>query len=103
MNDMMRGADLHSRSCAGEELSVQDRQELEAWYSAMDAEEMEALLNSYPTLPIDVQLRAEYRDRLAELQATIDRTKAIDDSNSALREQIDELRQKLVARGILAA
>ncbi len=103
MVEMRRGQELHVRSCRGENLSDEDRKELEAWYAERDAEEAAMLNPDLPESPTNEQLRAEIRLRLRELQGTLENIHQIEERNAALRQQNEELKQQLVAKGILIA
>ena len=103
MIEMGRGQDLHSRACRGEFLSEEERRELDAWYAEMDAEEAKTLGQDTAELPTNEELRGQVRDRLSELQTTLEKISAIEESNAAIRQQNEELKRQLVAKGILAA
>jgi hypothetical protein len=98
-----RGQELHGRACRGENLSAEERAELETWYAAMDAEEAALLNLDLPESPTNEELRARIRARLGELQATLEDIHRIEERNAELRRQNAKLKQQLVAKGILAA
>ena len=43
MVEIFRGQELHSRACRGEQLSKEERSELDSWFAAMDSEETKML------------------------------------------------------------
>jgi hypothetical protein len=103
MVETSRGQELHRRACDGDQLSEEERRNLDAWYAEMDAEEAKALGQGITASPTIEEMRFEARDRLAELQATIEKISVVEESNAVLRRQNEELKRQLVAKGILAA
>jgi hypothetical protein len=69
----------------------------------MDSEEAKTLSPDLAESPTNEELRAEIRDRLVDLQATLEKIRDVEEGNAALRQQNDELKRKLVEKGILAA
>jgi|SRR5579872_2835457 len=100
---MKRGQELHGRACRGENLSDEERTELAAWYAEMDAEESRILNLDLPESPTNEELRALLRYHLHELHRAVEGLIQIEETNDALRRQIEELKQQLAAKGILTA
>jgi type IV pilus biogenesis protein CpaD/CtpE len=98
-----RGQELHERYCNGEQLTSDERAELDAWYSRMDAEEAAMLNLNSPASSTNEVSRAELRARLCELQDTLGEIRGIEERNEILRQQNEELKRQLVSKGILAA
>jgi hypothetical protein len=86
----------------GESLSEEERRELAEWHSEMDAEEEAQLSAVQRRDPSNEDLRSEIRERLTELQAAVTELRASEEANEALRRQNDQLRQRLVEKGVLA-
>ena len=93
MIEMGRGQELHSRACRRERLSGEERAELDAWYAEMDEAEAKILGHDFAELPTNEELRGQIHDRLSELQATLEKISAIEESNELLRQQNDELKR----------
>lgn len=103
MVELERGQYLHHRSCDGEALTAEEQDELQSWYSQMDTEE-EAMLRRKPSINATIEdLRLELRQRMRELEAAVGDVRRIEAGNEQLRQQIGELRQQLVAKGILVS
>lgn len=103
MVEMSRGQELHRRVSRGDQLSEEERRDLDAWYEEMDAEEAKMLAQHPEESPTNEELQAEIQNRLAELQATRTRIRSLEESNEMLRKQNEDLRRQLIAKGILAA
>jgi hypothetical protein len=98
-----RGQELHHRAASGEILSQQERNELDLWYSEMDADEESMLHRTARTEPNVPELREHLQARLAELEGLVSASLEIESRNESLRREIGQLKKRLVDEGILAA
>jgi uncharacterized protein involved in exopolysaccharide biosynthesis len=91
---MERGQELHGRACRGENLSNEERAELEAWYAEMDAEEAKTLKVTEDSASIE-ELRRQMDLEVLALRQAVEEIQAIHTTNQALRQEIADLKRRL--------
>src|SRR5438309_8182576 len=103
MISLERGQKLHAQACDGENLTPEDRAELESWYAQMDAEEAQEILLTNPQSPGEQELRENIRLSLERLQSIAAKTREVERGNEELRLQNEELKRQLASKGLLVA
>ncbi|MGG6264008.1 hypothetical protein ACQ4M3_21955 [Leptolyngbya sp. AN03gr2] len=89
------GRQLHDRSTRGEILSVLEEQQLNAWYDYQDQIESKLILSSFVPSRNLSELQTQIDDSLRQLEAVIDRIQQVSAENTALKQEVVELRQQL--------
>ena len=85
---------MHGRACRGENLSNEERAELEAWYSEMDAEEAKTLEVTEGAPSVE-ELRTQLDLEVRALGQTVEEIQAIHAANEALRQEIAAIKHRL--------
>jgi hypothetical protein len=89
------GGLLHSRSSRGEALSAVEMAQLQAWYTAKDAQEAQLL--KMPGADVDcVALQAQIDASLEKISAVSQGIRQVSAENAVLRQEIFELQQALI-------
>lgn len=91
------GVRLHDKATRGESLAPAERERLDAWYAAQDAEE-EVLLTPPATSTAIATLREQITVTAAELQAAAHRVGELTAQNAALQKEIAALQRQLAQR-----
>ena len=101
---------LHDRVTRGEQLTVAEQRQLDAWYTDLERQESQALFGQPvpPTLafldPTKMeQLQQQIDDLLQQLSATTVRLQEVTDDNKRLRREITVLRTKVAEHIALEA
>ncbi len=89
--------ELHDRATRGEQLTREQRAQLEDWYVENDRQEAERLSSSVSVESIDA-LRGQVDQGLAELTATTQRIRDVAATNESIRRENEDLRRQLAAR-----
>jgi|SRR5579871_2615443 len=97
MIEMKRGHELHRKVSRGEKLSKQERADLEAWYTEMDAEEAKTLKVIEGAPPIE-ELRILLDSEVHALRQTVEEIEAIHTQNEALRQEIAAMKRRLAEK-----
>src|SRR4051812_41888447 len=85
--------ELHARFSRGETLTPEERVELDAWYTRLDAEELADMLPRLATMPTVTQEQVD--DLRAKIRATADRIRRTEAQNHELRQKIRALENQL--------
>lgn len=93
---------LHDRATRGEQLTADERAQLEAWYLRQDRDENELL---HPTVPAGstVHLHEQVTAAAAQLEAISQQIRATLAENEQVRHEIAQLQQQLSLRADRAA
>jgi hypothetical protein len=92
-----RAQQLHDKATRGVELTAQEQAELDAWYAAEDAAEQQ-LLGASAAAPSLVAVQAQVAGAVAQLQVATQQVAELMRGNTALREEIATLQQRLAQR-----
>lgn len=91
------GQRLHDRATRGEQLSADDRGQLQEWYAQNDREEMVRLAST--PAPRDLaQLQAQVQRAAGQLVAQAHRIQELTAENAELRHAISTLEKRLADR-----
>jgi hypothetical protein len=92
------GMRLHDRETIGEQLTTQEKAQLDAWYAQKDAEEKLMLEAAQLPLPNLVALQDQVDIAIEQLTAGVQRLHQITQENKSLREEIAEIKQQFTVR-----
>jgi ABC-type transport system involved in cytochrome c biogenesis ATPase subunit len=90
------GMQLHDRETIGEQLTVQEKAQLEAWYAQKDAAEKSILEATQVPLPNLAALQDQVDVAIEQLSAGVQRLQQITQENKSLRKEIAEIKQQLI-------
>jgi len=88
------GAQLHHRAVLGEELTADERMQLEAWYAKQDLAELEAFSRSGGNFDA-AALRADIDAALRRLEMLTGQVRRVSDENERLHAEISVLQQRV--------
>ncbi len=88
------GMQLHDRETIGEQLTAQEKAQLEAWYAQKDAAEKSMLEAVQLPLPNLVVLQDQIDIAIKQLTTEVQRLQQITQENKSLREEIAEIKQQ---------
>jgi hypothetical protein len=88
------GMQLHDRETIGEQLTAQEKAQLDAWYAQKDAAEKLMLEAGQLPLPNLVALQDQVDIAIEHLTVGVQRLQQITQENKSLREEISEIRQQ---------
>jgi hypothetical protein len=92
------GRKLHDRSTLGEQLTKEEKEQLDAWYANLDAIESKQLAdNADPQINL-AKLPTQIEASLNQLTFVTQRIQQISSENDNLRQEIGVLRQQLAIR-----
>ena len=97
MTNSISATILHDRSCRGELLSAEERQQLEAWYAEQDAGE-EALLSRHRKVISQSPLQRQIEVLEASMVTLTQQIQSLSAENRTLRSEIVSLQRELVSR-----
>jgi F0F1-type ATP synthase membrane subunit b/b' len=83
------GMQLHDLDTIGEQLTAQEKEQLEAWYAQKDAAEKSMLE------PAQLPLQNQVDIAIEQLTVEVQRLHQITQENNSLREEISEIKQQL--------
>jgi hypothetical protein len=89
------GMQLHDRETIGEQLTAQEKAQLDDWYARKDAAEKLMLETGQLPLPNLVALQDQVDIAIEHLTVGVQRLQQITQENKSLREEISEIRQQL--------
>jgi hypothetical protein len=89
------GMQLHDRETIGEQLTAQEKAQLDAWYAQKDATEKSMLEAVHLPLPNLVALQDQVDIAIEQLTVGVQRLHQITQENKSLREEISEIKQQL--------
>jgi hypothetical protein len=89
------GMQLHDRETIGEQLTAQEKAQLDDWYAQKDAAEKLMLETGQLPLPNLVALQDQVDIAIEHLTVGVQRLQQITQENKSLREEISEIRQQL--------
>jgi heterodisulfide reductase subunit B len=89
------GMQLHDRETTGEILTIQEKEQLEAWYAQQDAAEKAMLKAAQMPLPNLVFMQDRIDTAISQLTVSVQRLEQITHENKSLREEIEEIKQQL--------
>jgi hypothetical protein len=89
------GMQLHDRETIGEQLTAQEKAQLDAWYAQKDATEQSMLEAAQFPLPNLVALQDQVDIAIEHLTVGVQRLHQITQENKSLREEISEIKQQL--------
>jgi hypothetical protein len=89
------GMRLHDRETIGEPLTVQEKAQLEAWYTQKDVAEAAMLEANRGPLPNLVMLQDQVDIVISQLNVGVQQLQQITQENKSLREEIAEIKQQL--------
>jgi hypothetical protein len=92
------GMQLHDRETIGEQLTVREKDQLEAWYAQKDAVEKSMLEATQLPLPSLVVLQDQVDIAIEQLTVGVQRLQQITQENKLLREEIAEIKQQFTVR-----
>jgi hypothetical protein len=92
------GMQLHDRETIGEQLTAQEKAQLDAWYAQKDAAEKLMLEAGQLPLPNLVALQDQVDIAIEHLTVGVQRLQQITQENKSLREEISEIRQQFTVR-----
>jgi len=92
------GRKLHNRSTLGEQLTKDEKDQLDAWYAKLDAIESKLLIDNNDSQINLSKLSTQVEMSLNQLTFVTQRIQQISDENNDLRQEIAVLRQQLVVR-----
>jgi len=88
---------LHDKATRGEQLTPEQRAQIDAWYTQSDGEEADEL--SRVASPGDVaRLRHQLDEAMSELSAASQRVRELAADNESARREIEELRRQVGRR-----
>jgi ABC-type transport system involved in cytochrome c biogenesis ATPase subunit len=87
---------LHDRETTGEQLTAQEKAQLDAWYTRKDAAEKLMLEAAQLPLPNLVALQDQVDIAIEQLSAGVQRLQQITQENKSLRKEIAEIKQQLI-------
>lgn len=90
------GMQLHDLDTIGEQLTAQEKEQLEAWYAQKDAAEKSILEAAQLPLPNLVALQNQVDIAIEQLTVGVQRLHQITQENKSLREEISEIKQQLI-------
>lgn len=94
MGNKDAGQILHDRATRGLPLTEEEQAQLDAWYAAIDQDEVIAHLSNDEAETLR-SLQEEVRSGLQEVLAAAQRVRELSDQNDALRREILALQQRL--------
>jgi hypothetical protein len=89
------GMQLHDRETTGEPLTIQEKEQLEAWYAQQDAAEMIMLEAAQISLPNLVFMQDRIDAAISQLGVGVQRLEQITHENKSLCEEIEGIKQQL--------
>jgi hypothetical protein len=89
------GMQLHDRETIGEQLTAQEKAQLEDWYAQKDAAEKSMLEAAQLPLPNLFVLQDRVDIAIEQLTAGVQRLHQITQENKSLRKEIAEIKQQL--------
>jgi hypothetical protein len=92
------GMQLHDRETIGEQLTAQEKAQLDAWYAQKDAAEKSMLEAAQLPLPNLVALQDQVDIAIEQLTVGVQRLHQITQENKSLREEIAEIKQQFTVR-----
>jgi hypothetical protein len=92
------GMQLHDRETIGEQLTAQEKTQLDAWYAQKDAAEKSMLEAAQLPLPNLVTLQDQVDIAIEQLTTGVQQLQQITQENKSLREEIAEIKQQFTVR-----
>jgi hypothetical protein len=92
------GMQLHDRETIGEQLTAQEKSQLDAWYAQKDAAEKSILEAAQLPLLNLVALQDQVDIAIEQLTVGVQRLQQITQENKSLREEIAEIKQQFTVR-----
>jgi hypothetical protein len=92
------GMQLHDRETIGEQLTTQEKEQLEAWYAQKDVAEKSMLEATQVPLPNLIVLQDQVDIAIEQLTTGVQRLHQITQENKSLREEIAEIKQQFTVR-----
>jgi hypothetical protein len=92
------GRQLHNRSTLGEQLTKEEKEQLDAWYAKLDAIESKLLSDNADSQITSAKLPTQIEASLNQLTFVTQRIQQISSENDDLRQEIGVLRQQLAVR-----
>jgi hypothetical protein len=92
------GMQLHDRETIGEQLTAQEKAQLDAWYAQKDAAEKSMLEAAQLPLPNLVTLQDQVDIAIEQLTTGVQQLQQITQENKSLREEIAEIKQQFTVR-----
>lgn len=89
------GMQLHDRETIGEQLTAQEKEQLDAWYAQKDAAEKSMIEAAQLPLPNLVALQDQVDTSIEQLTAGVQRLHQMTQENKSLRKEISEIKQQL--------
>lgn len=88
---------LHQRSVKGEDLSIEERTELQNWYDVLDREEDSMINDSQPIQNVE-ELRRNLSEIIGQTTEVSREVKNLISQNEQIRRENQELKKSLEAR-----
>lgn len=92
------GRQLHDRSTLGEQLTKEEKEQLNTWYAKLDAIESKLLADNADFQITSAKLPTQIEASLNKLTFVTQRIQQISSENDDLRQEIGVLRQQLAIR-----
>jgi hypothetical protein len=92
------GMQLHDRETIGEQLTAQEKAQLEDWYAQKDAAEKSMLEAAQLPLPNLFVLQDRVDIAIEQLTTGVQQLQQITQENKSLREEIAEIKQQFTVR-----